>query len=93
MGAWPSTTTKAPPMSEDLIPVPAGARPSRCRGENCGRTIYYVERPKMRKGQPVPGQTARIPVDCDVPGGSSPDSLSEGRGVNHFTNCVDARGF
>lgn len=77
----------------ELITVPKGSRGSQCRGPNCRKTIYWVERPKMRKGQPVPGQTARVPVDCDVDGGSSPDSLSEGRGVNHFTNCVDAKNF
>lgn len=81
-------------MSEsEFITVPAGSRPTRCRGASCGATIYYVERPKMRKGQPVPGQTARIPVHCDVPGGATPDSLSEGRGVSHFTDCPDASRF
>ena len=77
----------------ELITVPAGTKPARCRGESCGETIYYVERPKMRKGQPVPGQTSRIPVHCDVSGGSTPDSLTDGKGVNHFTDCVDAGEF
>lgn len=77
----------------ELIAVPAGTKPSRCRGPNCGATIYYVERPKMRKGQPVPGQTSRIPVHCDVPGGSSPDDLSPGAGINHFQDCPDAGAF
>lgn len=77
----------------EFITVPKGSKASRCRGNTCGAAIYWVERPKMRKGQPVPGQTARVPVHCDVEGGSTPDDLSEGRGVNHFTDCPDAGSF
>lgn len=77
----------------ELTTVPAGTKPARCRGETCTATIYWVERPKMRKGQPVTGQTSRIPVHCDVPGGRSPDDLSPGAGVNHFTDCPDHASF
>ena len=84
---------KATMSNTDFIAVPKGTRPARCRGANCGATIYYVERPKMRKGEPVPGQTARIPVHCDVDGGATPDDVTDGRGVNHFTDCVDAGRF
>lgn len=73
--------------------VPKGTEAATCRGHKrpggtCKATIYYVERP--RKGKPG---TARVPVDCSVPGGSTPDSLSDGKGVNHFTNCPDAGNF
>ena len=39
------------------------------------------------------GRTVRIPVDCAVPGGSEPDSMSDGKGVNHFTTCDDSNDF
>ncbi len=77
----------------EFILVPAGTPESRCRAAVCRAPIYWVERPKMRNGQPVPRQTARIPVDCAVVGGQEPDSLSSGRGVNHFTTCVAADEF
>ena len=77
----------------EMIAVPKGTPASRCRAEACRQEIYWVERPKMRKGQPVPGQTARIPVDCAVDGGQTPDSLQDGRGVNHFGTCVAANEF
>lgn len=68
--------------------VPKGTRESKCRGVNCGKTIYWIERARIGK----PG-TARIPVDCDVAGGSSPDSMSAGLGVSHFSTCADAKDF
>jgi len=68
--------------------VPKGTNASRCRGETCGREVYWIERPRKSK----PG-TARIPVDCDVEGGSSPDSLQDGRGVSHFQTCPDRDAF
>jgi hypothetical protein len=75
-------------MTEQWETVPAGARSSQCRGEGCGKTVFWIERP--RKGKLG---TARVPVDCDVPGGVSPDSLTPGRGVNHFQTCVAAEDF
>lgn len=73
--------------------VPKGTKPSVCTGHrkpggSCRAEIYWIERPRVGK----PG-TARVPVDCDVEGGQAPDSLSEGRGVSHFTTCVDVREF
>lgn len=68
--------------------VPKGTRSARCSGETCRRVIYWIERP--RRGKPG---TARVPVDCDVDGGSAPDSMSDGRGVNHFQMCIDAVDF
>lgn len=77
----------------EFITVPAGTKESRCRAASCRAPIYWVERPRMSKGQPVPGQTSRVPVDCSVLGGDAPDSLTSGRGVNHFTTCVAADDF
>lgn len=82
-----------PDRPVEFITVPAGTKESRGRAAACRAPIYWVERPKMRKGQPVPGQTARSPVDCAVLGGQEPDSLSSGRGVSHFTTCEAADEF
>lgn len=84
-------------MSE-MIVVPKGSRPGRCRGETCGRTdIYFVERRSTaKKYAKLPERqrpTVRIPVDCAVDGGAEPDSLSDGLGVSHFETCPDARDF
>lgn len=68
--------------------VPKGTRKSVCRGTGCGAEIYWIERP--RRGKPG---TARVPVDCDVMGGSAPDSMQDGKGVNHYQACVAAREF
>lgn len=79
-------------MSEravEFIVVPKGTRASRCRGSDCGETIYWVERPRAGKAF---GMT-RVPISCDVPGGDSPDSFTDGKGVNHFTNCPNAGNF
>jgi len=68
--------------------VPKGTPRSRCRSPECGKDIYWIERPRKNK----PG-TARVPVDCDVPGGEFPDSFSAGKGVSHFKTCVAANEF
>lgn len=73
--------------------VPKGTQPSRCRADACRAVIYWVERPRMRNGQPVAGQTSRTPIDCSVAGGSEPDSMTDGKGVNHFQTCVAADEF
>lgn len=62
--------------------VPKGTPPSRCKSKECRATIYFVERPRAN-GKGV----ARVPVDCDVAGGAEPDSLTPGKGVNHYTTC------
>lgn len=73
--------------------VPKGTQPATCGGHkkpggSCRAEIYWIERP--RKGKPG---TARVPVDCDVPGGVTPDDMVDGKGVSHFTTCKDARNF
>ena len=78
--------------------VPKGTNPSRCRGAGCDRDdIYWIERRSTaKKYAKVPDHqrpTVRVPVDCAVPGGQEPDSLTDGRGVSHFTTCVAADEF
>lgn len=74
--------------------VPAGTQASVCTGHRrpggtCSAEIFWIERPPVG----APRLTARVPVDCSVPGGQTPDSLSAGKGVSHFTTCPDAREF
>lgn len=73
----------------EFITVPKDARATRCRGADCGEVVYWVERPRAGA---KPG-VVRIPVHCDVPGGVEPDAFTEGKGVNHFTDCPNARDF
>lgn len=68
--------------------VPKGTPVSACKGKDCGAPIYWTEQPRKNK----PG-TSRIPVDCDVDGGQSPDSLQDGKGVSHFQTCPNAGDF
>ena len=73
--------------------VPGGTDPSSCRGQGCGKVIFWVERP--RKGTPKKGQSAtvRVPVDCSVHGGKEPSPNVDGKGVNHFQTCPAANRF
>jgi hypothetical protein len=58
--------------------------------------VASTRKPKGRKPKKgvdfIPGPV-RVPVDCDVVGGSAPDSMSDGKGINHHQNCVDAEDF
>lgn len=66
-------------MADEQIVIPKGTREQRCpRG--CGTPVWWVE---VKRGF----KTYRIPVDPSGPEGQEPDSLSAGRGVNHFTVC------
>lgn len=69
--------------------TPASTCTGKRRGGTCEQTVYWIERPK-KGGKPG---MARIPVDCDVEGGQSPDSLQDGRGVSHFQTCDDVGKF
>lgn len=65
-----------------MIVIPKGAREARCpRG--CGAPIFWVE---VKRGV----KTTRIPVDSSGADGQEPDSMCEGRGVNHFTLCPES---
>ena len=71
--------------------IPSSTPASVCRGENCGAPIYWIERKSRNKK--TPNRTVRVPVDTDVPGGSDPDSMTDGRGVAHYQTCPDANQF
>ena len=65
--------------------VPPGTAPSECR--SCTAEVYWI----------VTASGKRMPVDCDVEGGYSPDAaraneglVPEGRGISHFATCPDA---
>ena len=61
------------PTNAHWYDVPAGTRPSQCRGESCKATIYWIITPKGRK----------CPVDCEVDGGNAPsESALACRDVN-----------
>lgn len=73
--------------------VPKGTESTVCKGHKkpggtCRAVLYFIERP--RKGKPG---MARIPIHCDVAGGVTPDAMTDGRGVNHFTDCPDVGNF
>jgi hypothetical protein len=89
--------TKAGPR---FFAVPAGTRPAYCRGQNCGKRIYFIHNPDTGR---------MLPVSCDVEGGRRPSeskdrgqldmlvggeaAVYDGRGVSHFTDCVDVETF
>jgi hypothetical protein len=88
------------PPTATFYTVPAGTPSAQCKGPSCHAVIYWIN-------HPVSGR--RIPVDCDVEGGEAPStpvdprqidafnastlSSHDGRGVSHFTTCVDVDQF
>lgn len=75
-----SATRKVSPPK--FYEVPAGTRPSECRGQNCKAEIYWIKN----------GEKS-LPIDCDVDGGWEPTAREAGNGVSHFTTCEDVRQF
>jgi hypothetical protein len=93
----PKTAT---PPAQRFFDVPAGTKPTMCRGSTCGRLFYWVR---------VDGQA--IPVDVNVPDGLKPSEHAndptqqnlfatpaaerhhDGRGVRHHTCCPDVDEF
>lgn len=86
------------PGTVRIYSVPPGTKPTRCKGPNCGKLVYWIRTPN---GRP-------LLVDCDVEGGTRPSEardpkqlsllsattdVREGFGVSHFTNCPDAERF
>lgn len=86
-------------MPERFYTVPAGTRPSQCRGPSCRAVIYWIENPETGR---------QIPIDCDVDGGDAPSETNDPRqlsllggsafvhdgcGVSHFRTCADADQF
>lgn len=92
----PNATTKAP----KFFTVPAGTKPSICRGAQCQKRMYWITNPATGR---------MVPIDCDVEGGQAPSEHAkdptqeslfgekvehhDGRGVSHFTTCVDVDQF
>lgn len=89
------------PGAVHFLTVPAGTRPSVCRGPTCGATMFWVSI-----------RNRAVPVHCDVEGGvrpssrvidplqgglfassEGPEASHDGRGVNHFEDCPDAEHF
>ncbi len=83
------------PRTPVFYTVPAGTRPSTCRGPRCGAPMFWVR-----------DAGRAVPVDCAVPGGRAPSEskhrdqadlfapggladVHDGRGVSHFTTCPD----
>lgn len=86
--------TAAPPT---MYRVPAGTKPSICRGSTCNRQFYWIRTAKGPK-----------PISCDVEGGRKPSEakdvgqldlmggeaeVHEGFGVLHHTVCPDVGEF
>lgn len=69
-----------------LFTIRAGARPRPCRGRTCRESVYDV---KMPSGKLAPIHVNRhLHAEC-----VDPTSEREGRGINHFVDCVDAPQF
>jgi hypothetical protein len=93
----PNTATQRAPQ---FFEIPAGAKPTMCKGSTCNRTFYWVRLPNG----------VAIPVDVDVPGGVKPSEHAndptqeslfatekvehhDGRGVRHHSVCPDVDEF
>jgi hypothetical protein len=80
----PVAPVKQPPAPKGptWYVVPSGTTGTKCRGESCGATVYFV------KGYPAP-------ISCDVEGATHPNRLTsqDGRGVSHFVDCPDREDF
>lgn len=89
----------AVPRNARFYDVPAGTKPTRCNGADCGRPMYWARNPTTGRA---------VPVDCDVEGGRTPSvntnadqmgmfgvdaEVHDGRGVSHFLTCVNAAQF
>ena len=73
------TGPKRPPV---YLTVPAGARPTNCRG--CDALIYFIKNAADKW----------VPVDCQADAQCAPPTaMSEGVGVSHFGNCPEADRF
>lgn len=81
------------PRMSVLETVPAYVRPAVCTGQNCGKEIFWIQRlSTAKKGKNV-GKLVKVPINCDVPGGQRPNSVVDGKGLNHYEDCVDAKRF
>lgn len=69
------------------FPIPSGTPAAKCRGLNCGRTIYHVLHPTTRRPHPVSVNPEKDPA-CVAPTATTP-----GLGISHFADCPDAAQF
>lgn len=80
------------PRPPQYVGVPTGLVSRRCRGRNCTKWIYDVQRPSTNPK--TPGKIVSVPVDCTADTTCvEPTKTEPGRGLNHFQNCVDANRF
>lgn len=68
-----------------MYAIEKGTSAARCP-KGCGAVVFWGT--FKRAGGQV--GSARIPIDTDTAGGSEPDSLSGGLGINHFEVCPKA---
>lgn len=59
--------------------IPAGTKPSECRGHGCGAAIYFIPSRK------TPGKS--IPISVEPDGAFGPTQTEPGRGISHFQDC------
>lgn len=86
-----------PAVATQFYSIPAGTKPSICRGSTCNRQFFWIRTNKGPK-----------PISCDVEGGKKPSEAKdvgqldlmggeaevyEGRGVLHHTVCPDVGEF
>lgn len=63
--------------------IPAGAKPTGCRGKDCTISVYWGKTPA---GRP-------IPLSCEREGSQHPTAVAPGRGVSHHIDCPNADDF
>lgn len=78
-----TTSAKRQPRQPTFYSVPAGTRPSECSAKDCKATIFWI----------VTASGAKMPVDCDVPGGQEPTAREDGEGVAHWGTCASPERF
>ena len=68
-------------MDHPIYRVPAGTRPSTCRGKDCGARIYWIEVGERK-----------VPADCDRQyGGSQPSEAADPKQQDMFSSAVEPR--
>lgn len=72
-----------PQKTPQWYDVPANTRPSECNAPKCKAVMYWITTPRG----------AKMPIDCDEPGGYEPTSVHDGRGVAHWGTCADPEYF
>lgn len=96
----PRSETKAAPRFFD---VPAGTPKSQCKGRHCRAVIYWIRNPDTGHMIPIDCDVDGGEEPGGLPAKSDPrqitafpapePSIHDGRGVSHFTTCVDVGDF